>query len=247
MLSSCCRNRAKMGNRWGRMTIFVVAASVNGCGAANPIQSFGGSRSLTEIEMDQISAGSSDAISNATATAIGPGPQTIALTNTLASSGTPVSALPFVGLITLHYAMSQAVASASNAPSTQADGSTRTAVNGGGGGAAINSTSSATASGSEASHAQINMEFQGLSIGRVDLVFGTAVATACCAPSIAAHTTADGAGGGYWRQLQASPIPTVPGQVQSRVDISVVSSALPILDAGQVSTLAAPVSQSITQ
>ena len=215
-----------MRNLWASTAILLVAASVAGCEAANIVQSSRGSRFLTETEMNQISAGSSDAISNANATAVGPAPQTVALTNTLASSGTPVSALPIVGLTTLHYAVSQATASASNAPSTQVDVSTWTAVNGGGGGAAISSTSSATAAGSEASHAQINMEFQGLSIGRVDLVFGTAVATACCAPSIAAHTTADRAGGGYWRQLTASPIPTVPGQVQSRVDISVVSSAL---------------------
>jgi hypothetical protein len=224
-----------MGNRWDRMAIFLVAASVSGCEAANTIQSFGGSRLLTETQMDQTSAGSSIVVSNANATALGLAPQTTALINTLASSGTPVSASPFIGLTTLNYAMSQTMASASNAPSTQADGSTQIGVIGGGGGAVINSTSSAIAAGSEASHAQINMQFQGLSIGRVDLAFGSAIATACCAPVVAAQTAANGEGGGFWRQLQASPISDAAGQVQSRVDISVVASALPILDAGQVS------------
>lgn len=190
--------------------------------------------------MDRISAGSSAAASDANATALGPAPETTTVTNTLASSGIPVSAPPFLDLLTLNYAFSQAVASAGNAVTAEATGTTEIAVDGGGGGASINATSAGTAAGRTSSQAQINMQFYGLSIGRVDLTFGTAIATACCAPILAAQATADGAGGGYWRELQASPVSDVPGQVQSKVDISVVSSALPILDAGQVSSLVGP-------
>jgi hypothetical protein len=222
---------------WGRPAILLAAATVAGCQAATSIQGSDRSRSLTEIEMDRIFAGSSAAASDANATALGPAPETTTVTSTLASSGITVSAPPFLDLLTLNYAFSQAVASAGNAVTAEATGTTEISVDGGGGGASINATSAGTAAGRTSSQAQINMQFYGLSIGRVDLTFGTAIATACCAPILAAQATADGAGGGYWRELQASP---VSDQVQSRVDISVVSSTLPILDAGQVSALVGP-------
>jgi hypothetical protein len=215
-----------MDNRRHRLAIFLVVAAVTGCNAASTLQSSGRSRFLTKAEMDQISAGTSTAVSNANASAVGPAPQTTALTNTLASSGNPIPASPFVGLITSNYAMSQTTATASNAPFTAAD----------------------VAAGSEASHAEITMQVYAMSIGRVDLAFGSAIAAACCAPSLAAQTTADGVGGGYSRQLQASPISGVSQQVQSRVDISVVSSTLPILDAGRVTAIGGPTSsQAINQ
>jgi hypothetical protein len=228
-----------MGTRWGRKMITLATAMLAGCQSV-AIQHPGKARLLAAFEMDQVSAGSALAVSNVEATALGRAPQTTATTSTLASSGVPVSAPPFLDLLTLNYAFSQAVASAGNAATAEAAGTTEIAVDGGGGGALINATSAGTAAGSTSSQAQINMRFYGLSIGRVDLVFGTAAATACCAPILGVQTTVDGAGGGYWRDLQASPVSDAPGQVQSRVDISVVSSALPILDAGQVSALIAP-------
>ena len=239
-----------MGTRRHRLAIFLVVAAVTGCEASSTLQrSAGRSRFLTKAEMDQISAGTSAAaVSDANASGLGPAPQTMAFTNTLASSGNPVPASPLVGLITANYAMSQTTATASNAPFTAADGTTGIGVNGGGGGVAIDSGSSAVAAGSEASHAEITMQFYAMSIGRVDLAFGSAIAAACCAPSLAAQTTADGVGGGYSRQLDASPISGVPHQVQSRVDISVVSSTLPILDAGRVTAIGGPTSsQAINQ
>lgn len=118
----------------------------------------------------------------------------------------------------LNYAFSQAMASASKAQLTLARGSIDIGIDGDGGGTRIDATSSATAAG-RMSDAQINMQFYGLRIGYgVDLAFGTAVASACCGVTVS----------------------DISGQAQSRVDIAVVSSALPILDAGQVSALAAP-------
>jgi hypothetical protein len=92
------------------------------------------------------------------------------------------------------------------------------------------------------------MQFYGLSIGRVDLVFGTALAVACCAPTLEVQTTADAVGGGYSNELQGRPLSDIPGQLQSRVDVSVVSSSLPIGDPGQMLTFTAPpLSRSIGQ
>ncbi len=228
--------------------MIAAAALVAGCEAPS-VGSPERARLLADSEMDQISAGSADATSNVVAYAQGPAPQTTASTSTRAVSGSPVSAPPFLNLVTLNYAFSQAVAAAADAPLTAASGSTHLGVDGGSGGASINAAGMASATGSSAGSGQVSMQFYGLSIGQgVDLVFGTAVAAACCAPLLAAQATADGAGGGYWRALQASPVSDVPGQVQGRVDISVVSSALPILNAGQVSALTGPaLSQSVGQ
>ena len=236
-----------MNNCGGCIAIILVATTVAGCGTT-AIQGRGVPRLLTGIEMDEVSAGSATAKANTRAVALGMVPQTTAATNTLASTGIPRSAPPFLNLLTLNYASSQAVATASNASLTVADGSTNVAVDGGGGGAKIDAATTAGGAGSGTGQAQIYLQFYGLSIGKVDLVFGTVTAAACCSSSLRAQTTADGTGGGYWSQLKAYPISVVSGQVQSTVDISVVSSALPILGAGQVSALIAPtLAQSIGQ
>lgn len=191
--------------------------------------------------MDGVSAGSATAIADVGAIALGLAPRTTATTDTLASSGTLRSALPFLNLLTLDYASSHAMASASDAPFTEASGLVHIGVDGGGGGASIDAQSFANAAGSGSSASQINMQFYGLSIGRtVDLVFGTAIASACCAPVRSAQTTAEGSGGRYSRSIEAFPVAVVPGHLQSRIDISVVASSLPVLDAGQFSALIGP-------
>ena len=120
-----------MNNCGGCIAIILVATTVAGCGTT-AIQGRGVPRLLIGIEMDEVSAGSAAAMANARAFALGIVPQTTAATNTLASTGMPRSAPPFFNLITLNYASSQAVATASNAWLTVADGSTSVAVDGGG-------------------------------------------------------------------------------------------------------------------
>ena len=229
-----------MSSRWRCFATGLMAATVGGCGSAE-IWSTGGHRLLTGIEMDRVSAGSAAAIADVTAVAIGLAPRTSAATDTLASSGILRTAFPFSNLLTLDYASSHAAASASNAPFTESSGSVHIGVDGGGGGASIAAGSLANAAGSGSSASQINMEFYGLSIGRtVDLLFGMAVASACCAPVRSVQTTAEGSGGEYSRSIEAFPVSIISGQLQSRIDISVVVSSLPILDAGQVSALIGP-------
>jgi hypothetical protein len=218
--------------------MITAIAMLAGCNTVD-IKAIRTARVLTLAEMDQVSAGSAVAVGHVDAFAVGFAPQTAATTTTLASADILVPAPPFLKLLTLNYASAQGAASAGNALLTTAGGSTHIGVDGVGGGAAIDAASASIAAGSSSSHAQINMQFYGLSIDRVDLVFGTATATACCAPTLRAQTTADGSGGGHWRELRAFSITDIRG-VQSRVDISVVSSALPILDAGQVAALVSP-------
>jgi hypothetical protein len=238
-----------MGKRWERHAVFVAIFLVAGCESATSVRSGDSAhRLLTDTEMDQISVGAAAAFGGAGATALGPSPVTTATTDTLTSSGEPVSAKPFANLATSDYASSQTHALAANAPYSSANGSAQIAVSHASNSAAINASSVATAVGSGAGQAQIDLQFYGLSVGRVDLAFGSASATACCAASLAAQSAATAHGTGNWRQLKAAPLTDTPGQAQSRMDISIVSSTLPILDAGHVSALLAPtLSQSAGQ
>jgi hypothetical protein len=59
----------------------------------------------------------------------------------------------------------------------------------------------------------MSLQFYGLSIGRVDLAFGTATA-ACCAPVLTTQITANGAAGGpYSQSLRAFSLSSIPGEV----------------------------------
>lgn len=223
-----------------RLVLLMVTVFVAGCGTPT-VPSSEKARPLSRIEMDQVSAGSAAAVSNAAGSAAGLSPSTNAVTRTLAFSGAgPVSAPPFFSSLTLNYAFSQVLAAAAGTQLAATSGSTLVGVAGGGAGASIDATGAANAAGSGAAQAEINMQFYGLTVGRVDLVFGTDIATACCVQFFELQTALAATGEGYLRMIQASPISTVRGQVQSRVDVSVVSSSLPILDAGQALILAAP-------
>lgn len=207
----------------------------------------GGVRLLAESEMDTVTAGSALATNQVEADALGYAVQTTAFSSTLADSGgSPIVAPPFVRI--LNYASSQAGASASNGSFAQAGGSSQIQVDASGG-AWINAAASAANMGSNNGHAEVNIQFVGISIGHVDLVYGSVVATACCGPSGRAQAGAEfGGGGPYTSGLQGMPISDIPGQVQGRIDAAVASSTLPLLDAGQALTVTAPgLSQSLGQ
>ena len=191
-------------------------------------------RLLTPAEMDRVTVGSAVAENQVEAQALGAGAaQTTASASTLASSAGPVAGAPFAYLSS-NYSSSQATASAIGGQLAESSGSSHISV-AANGGAQIDAAGTAIAAGGERSQAQVSLQFSGLSIGHVDLAFGTATAAACCAPVLAAQVTANGrAGGPYSQEAQAFPLSTIPGQVQSRADIAVVSSSLPIVNAGQM-------------
>ena len=172
--------------------------------------------------------------------ALPPAAQTVASTNTLAISGSsPVVGPPFLGNLSKNFSTSQGIASASSSQQAQTVGSSHTSVSGTNGGAAIDAVGASLAAGP--GQTELSLQFQGFSTARADLVYGTAIATACCAPGLSAQVAASGeAGGPYSAELQVHPRSDQPGQVQSRVDIAVVSSALPIIDPGQMMSLLTP-------
>jgi hypothetical protein len=196
-------------------------------------------RLLTPAEMDRVTVGAVSAVAEnqVKAQALGAGAaQTTASASTRASSTGPVAGAPFAYLSS-NYSSSQATASAIGRQLAESSGSSHISV-AATSGVQINAAGTSIAAGGERSQAQVSLQFYGLSIGHVDLAFGTATAAACCAPLLAAQVTANGrAGGSYSQEAQAFPLSTIPGQVQSRADIAVVSSSLPIVNAGQMMSL----------
>jgi hypothetical protein len=212
----------------------VAIRPVASVGIAVPVRA----KPLTAPEMERVTAGGASVVAEnqVEAQALAPRAglaQTTTSARTLAvSNSSPVPGLPFADLSS-NYSNSKATASAIGTQLAEAGGSSYISVIAKGGGAQIDTAGAASAIGGDRSQAQLSLQFYGLSIGHVDLAFGTAAATACCV--LAAQVTAHGvAGGGYSQTIRASPVSTIPGQVQSRVDIAVVSSSLPLLDAGQV-------------
>jgi hypothetical protein len=221
-----------MANRAGWKPMVLLLAIATGCDTTAMKRS-GGARLLTGIEMDQVTAGTAFAVTDAAARALGSAPQTAVLATASAYSGnSPIAGVPF-----LDYASSQAIASARNGFVAQTSLSSRVAVDGANGAASID----AKAAGTGTSGAQVTAQFYGVSTNRADLVFGTVAAVACCGSDAGAQVTVDSrTGGPYSRQLRAAPVSDGSGQAQSRVDIAVVSSALPILDPAQVLAARAP-------
>jgi hypothetical protein len=201
-----------------------------------------GSRLLTGTEMDQITAGSAGAINGAEAHARGSASQATASTSALVASGNgTIAGVPFVNAASSNYVSSQVSASASNGQTATASGSSHVFADGENGVAQINSAATAISAGGGANHAQVGMNFSGISTSRADLVFGSVTATACCAPLAEAQIEVTGrAGGPYARELRGGPPSDTPGQTRSRIDILVVSSTLPIIDPGQMLGLLTP-------
>jgi hypothetical protein len=205
---------------------------VAGCETV-PASNSGGARRLTGSEMDQVTAGAAVAVNEAAAHALGAAPQTAVSATTQAKSNSG----PIAGSPSLNYASSQATASASNGNLVQVRLSSQISVDGANGGARID----AAATGNGTSRAQVSTQTYGISTSRADLVFGSVSAVACCGSAATAQVKADsGAGGPFSRELRGAEITDTPGQVQQRIDVTVASSALPILDPAQLLVTGGP-------
>jgi hypothetical protein len=226
-----------MRNRLRRKAIVFLAIPVlAGCEVV-AVRSATGTRELSIREMDGITVGSASATIDIAAHALAPDARTTSSASTLAvSGGSPMAGPSLLAQANLNYSSSQGAASAtSDARLSEVNGSSHTSVSSANGGASIDATGAATAAGGGAGNAQLGMLFFGFSTSRADLVFGSANAAACCAPSLGAQVKADGAAGGpYSIKFEGYPLSDIPGQAQGRVEVAVASSALPIVDPGQV-------------
>lgn len=215
-----------------RSAIILLLTMVAGCETPT-IQRSGGTRILTGFEMDQVTAGAAAAVNYTAALALGSAPHASAFGAASAYYGSS----PIVGAPLTDYANSQATAIASGGSFAHTSLSSEVSVDRANGGASVG----ARAMGTGTSQAQVTAQFYGVSTNRTDLVFGSVSAVACCGSNAAAGIEVDSrAGGPYTRELRAAPASETPGQVGNRVDIAVVSSALPLLDAAQVFVAGAP-------
>lgn len=220
-----------MGNRSLWIAI-VLALVMVGCEAVNT-QRTGGTRTLTGFEMDRITAGSAVIVDNATARAFGSTPQAAVLESVAAYSGSgPIASAPF-----LNYAHSTTAVFAGNGDRARAYLSNYVSVGNANGGALID----AAASGIGTSQTQVSAQFFGISTNRADLVFGSVAGISCCGSEAGADIKVESkTGGPYSTELRSAPVSDAPGRVQNRVDIAVLSSALPILNPTEVSAARAP-------
>ena len=246
--------------RWKMLLLLIASLLVFGCELSSK-SGTGLARFLTTAELDRITAGTATASVDITAKALPPAAMTAASTETIAiAASNPAAAPPFLSMpssnynmsqeagsaaapaflsmLSTNYSISQGAGSAASGELAETTGSSRTAVAGANGGAAVDASGASIAAGGGMGQTQLSFQLQGFSTARADLVYGTAVATACCAPVSAAQVTVDSqTGGPYSAKLESQPLSDQPGQVESRVDIVVVSSALPIIDPGQAMVL----------
>ena len=205
------------------------------------VHSSGRATLLTAAEMDRVTASSAGAANQLEARALPPNAQALAIGATLAvSADGPVAGPPFLALLSPNYSGSRGSALATSGQSAETAGSNTSTISLPDSGVRIDAAVASTATGAPTSRAQTSLQFDGISIDRVDLVFGTAISSACCAPVLGAQASADGGGGPYAQELQGFPVSTIPGQVQGRVDIAAAASAVPLVNAGQIMALAAP-------
>lgn len=221
-----------MGKGWGLNAMVPLIAMLAGC-QPTTIQGPGKARILTGFEMDAVTAGLAIAANDAAARAFGAAPQAAALGIASAYSGSsPILSAPF-----LNYANSQATTSAGKGELAQTGLSSRVSVGGANGGASID----AKAADAGTTGAQITTQFYGISTSPADLAFGSVSASACCGSTATVQVKTDsGAGGPYSQEIRSTATSDVEGQAQRRVDIAVVSSALPILDPAQLSVTGGP-------
>jgi hypothetical protein len=212
--------------------MLLATAVLIGCQTTIAQRPFG-ARTLTGAEMDAVTAGSALAANHSAAYALGPEAQTTVLGSASAYSGNN----PIAASLLLNYANSQAAASASGGNLAQTGLSSQVSVDGANGGVSVE----ASATGTGASQAQVTAQFYGISTNRSDAAFGSVVAVACCGSGSEVQVNLDStAGGPYSRELRGTPVSATPGQVQSRIDVAVVSSAMPLLDPAQVLVAGSP-------
>ena len=225
-----------MSNHLGWNALLLAFTLLSGCETVT-VSNSDRARILTGSEMDQVSAGAAVAFSDAAAHALGPKAQTSVSANAQTNSSNSLIAEASLR----NYAAAGASASASSSGRVQADVSSQISVNGASGGARINAAAVGTAGENKPSLAQASTQTYGISTSRTDLAFGSVSATACCGPAATAQVKADSAAGGpYSTELRSTAMSDIAGQVQSRVDVAVVSSRLPILDPAQLLVTGGP-------
>jgi hypothetical protein len=206
-------------------TCLALATVLTGCNTTD-VQRFRTPRILTSSDLEKITAGSSDARNEILAYAVGAAPEaTVSGTVSAFSADTPIMGMPIS-----NYATIQGVAFASGSERAETLLLSHLSIDHLKREAELDGV--AVSSGN--SRAEATTQFYGVSTKTADIVFGSIRAIACC--DVTAGTQVDvfsKLSGSYTTEVRNRPLVNVPGERQSRLDLAVVSSTLPLLPPGQ--------------
>jgi hypothetical protein len=206
-------------------TSLALATVLAGCNTTDA-QRFRTPRILTSSDLEKITAGSSDARNEILAYAIGAAPEaTVAGTVSAFSSDTPMSGMPISA-----YAAIQGIAFASGSERAETLLFSHLSLDHLNREAELDGV--AVSSGN--SRAEATTQFYGVSTKTADIVFGSIRAIACCDATAGTQANVfSKLSGSYTTEVRNRPLVNRPGERQSRLDLAVVSSTLPLLPAGQ--------------
>jgi hypothetical protein len=206
-------------------TSLSLATVLAGCNTTD-VQRFRTPRMLTSSDLEKITAGSSDARNEIIAYAVGAAPEATVSGTVSAFSGYT----PIIGMPISNYAVTQGKAFARGSERAETLLLSGLSVH------HLNREAEldGVAESSGNSRAEATTQFYGVSTKTADIVFGSIRAIACC--DVTAGTQANVFSklrGSYTTEVRNRPLVNRPGEPQSRLDLAVVSSTLPLLPAGQ--------------
>jgi hypothetical protein len=206
-------------------TSLSLAIVLAGCNTTD-VQRFRTPRMLTSSDLEKITAGSSDARNEIIAYAVGAAPEATVSGTVSAFSGYT----PIIGMPISNYAVTQGKAFARGSERAETLLLSGLSVH------HLNREAEldGVAESSGNSRAEATTQFYGVSTKTADIVFGSIRAIACC--DVTAGTQANVFSklrGSYTTEFRNSPLVNRPGEPQSRLDLAVVSSTLPLLPSSQ--------------
>jgi hypothetical protein len=206
-------------------TFLALATVLTGCNITDA-QRFRTPRILTNSDLEKITAGSSAARNEILADAIGAAPEAIVSGTVSAFSGDT----PIIGMPISNFAMTQGKAFASGSERAETLLLSHLSIDHLNREAELDGV--AVSSGN--SLAEATTQFYGVSTKAADIVFGSIRSIACC--DITAGTQVSvfsKSSGSYTTEVRNRPLVNRPGERQSRLDLAVVSSSLPLWPPGQ--------------
>ena len=205
-------------------TSLALATVLTGCNTTD-VQRFRTPRILTSSDLEKITAGSSDARNEILANAVGAAPEaTVSGTVSAFSGDTPIIGMPIS-----NYATTQGIAFARGSEGAETLLLSHLSIDHLNREAELDGV--AVSSGD--SRAEATTQFYGVSTKTADIVFGSIRAIACCDTAATQVNVFSKLSGLYTTEVRNRPLVNMPGERQSRLDLAVVSSTLPLLSPGQ--------------
>jgi hypothetical protein len=206
-------------------TSLALATVLTACNTPD-VQRFRTPRILTSSDLQKITAGSSEARNEILSYAVGAAPEATASEKVSAFSGDTA----IIGMPISNYAETQGKGFARGSERAETLLSSRLSIDHLNREAELDGI--AVSAGN--SRAESTTQFYGVSTKTADIVFGSIRAIACCDVTAGTQVTVSSKLiGSYTTEVRNRPLVNKPGERQSRLDLAVVSSTLPLLPPGQ--------------